>query len=362
MAEEQQDDSQERSLEASEQRLKQAREKGNVPQSKEITTTLLYAGMMVTLLLAGGSIAMNISRNLSRMMINPKEYGDSFLYSPDKEAFRGMLTELSAAVMPLFLIPVIFVLLSLFAQQAITFAPDKLKPKWSRLSPVSNAKQKFGPSGLGEFVKSFAKLAAVGIIASLYLWQQFFDLPRLSQLPAQILPGQMKDNALALMLFVVLTSAAIAAVDWPWVRYQHQKKLRMTFQEMKQETKENEGDPYQKSARRKRAEELATNSMLRDVADADVVIVNPEHYAVALKWERENGTVPVCVAKGVDALAFRIREKAKLADVPVHSDPPCARSLHALVEVGEMIRPEHYAAVAAAIHFADQVRKGLRNA
>ena len=111
-----------------------------------------------------------------------------------------------------------------------------------------------------------------------------------------------------------------------------------------------------KRARRMRAEEISRSNMLRDAATADVIIVNPTHYAVALKWSRDKGAVPLCVAKGVDEMAMRIRERAKLHDIPIHSDPPCARSLHAIVEIGDGIKPEHYAAVAAAIHFADIVR------
>lgn len=359
MAGEEQDDSQERTLEASEEKLRQARAKGDVAQSKEVTTTLLYAGMMLVVLVSGGAVVSGVAQILSNLLRNPDMYADGLLYAPNKQAFQDLLTGLSGVLAPVFLLPAAFVLLSLIAQQAITFAPDKIQPKLSKISLLSNAKQKYGPSGLAEFVKSFVKLMLVGLIAALYLWQKFYELPALSQLPPGILPGQLRQGALGLMLFVVLTSAAIAAIDLPWVRHQYAKKHRMSLQEMKKESKESEGDPQQKSARRRRAEELANNTMLRDVAGADVVIVNPSHYAVALKWDRQRGTVPICVAKGVDALALRIREKAKMSNVPIHADPPCARSMHSIVEVGELIRPEHFAAVAAAIHFSDQARKGF---
>jgi flagellar biosynthetic protein FlhB len=134
----------------------------------------------------------------------------------------------------------------------------------------------------------------------------------------------------------------------------------MSHQEIREETKQSEGDPYMKAERRQRGREIATNRMLLDVPKADVVIVNPTHYAVALQWARTRGSAPVCVAKGQDDVALRIREIAAEAKVPIHSDPPTARALHAAVEIGHEIRPEHYRAVAAAIRFADRMRKAAR--
>ncbi len=313
--------------------------------------------MLLAVLEAGGAVAENVSSSLLVMLSRPDEVAFSLLYGADQQLFGALIIDLLVGLSPLFLIPAAFVLISLIAQQAIVFAPSKIKPKLSKLSIISNAKQKYGPGGMGEFAKSFIKMMAVGVIAVVFVWQQYFELPQLSQMPEYILPAQLQSRTAGLLLFVVIVSGAIAAIDLPWVRFSHAKKLRMTLQELRDETKENEGDPYQKQARRKRAEEIATNTMLNDVQTADVVIVNPEHYAVALKWDRDNGTVPVCVAKGTDDIAFRIRERAKLVEVPIRSDPPTARALHATVEIGEFIKSEHYAAVAAAIHFADQLKK-----
>jgi flagellar biosynthetic protein FlhB len=126
------------------------------------------------------------------------------------------------------------------------------------------------------------------------------------------------------------------------------------------EFKESEGDPHFKAARRQRAQEVATNRMLVDVARADVVVVNPTHYAVALRWDRGKGGAPVCVAKGVDEIARAIRERAAEHGIPIHSDPPTARAMFASVELGQEIRAEHFRAVAAAIRFADAMRRKAR--
>ena len=162
------------------------------------------------------------------------------------------------------------------------------------------------------------------------------------------------------LLIVFLIALVLGGVDFLWQIHRHRQRHRMSRKEMLDEFKENEGDPHLKSARRQRAQEVATNQMLADVAKADVVVVNPTHYAVALRWDRSRRGAPVCVAKGVDEIAKRIRERAAENGVPIHSDPPTARALHATIEIGQEIRAEHYRAVAAAIRFADAMRKRAR--
>jgi len=160
----------------------------------------------------------------------------------------------------------------------------------------------------------------------------------------------------ALMGIVLLVALALGSIDFLWQRAEHTRKHRMSRKEMMDELKQSEGDPTVKQQRRQRGQEIATNKMLLDVPTADVVIVNPTHYAVALKWDRSQATAPVCVAKGVDEIAARIRVLAAENAVPVHSDPPTARALHAKVALGQEISQDHYRAVAAAIRFAENIR------
>ena len=151
-------------------------------------------------------------------------------------------------------------------------------------------------------------------------------------------------------------TAAIGVVDFLWQRHALMQRNRMTRQEMLDEMKDSEGDPHTKAQRRQRGQEIAMNQMLADVAKANVVIVNPTHYAVALKWQRGARTAPILVAKGVDEVARKIRERAAEHGVPIHSDPPTARAIHASVDLGKPIRPDQYRAVAAAIRFAQAMR------
>ncbi len=161
-------------------------------------------------------------------------------------------------------------------------------------------------------------------------------------------------SASAAVIFV------IAVVDFSWQRAQFLKRQRMSFKELKDELKDTEGDPYTKQARRQKAYDIATNQMLADVPSADVVVVNPEHFAVALRWDRRKGTAPVCVAKGVDEVAARIRKVATEHAVPIHRDPPTSRALFSTVDIGEEIAVEHYQAIASAIRFADSMREKAR--
>ena len=172
-------------------------------------------------------------------------------------------------------------------------------------------------------------------------------------------------EALPILIRQVLTLALVVAilfagVDLLWKHFDFRRRNRMTRKEVEDEHKDSEGDPHLKAARRQKAVDLALGSMLADVEKADVVIVNPTHYAVALEWKRGSGKAPVCLAKGVDEVAARIRERAREHKVPIWSDPPCARALHARTKIGEEVPREQFGPVAAAIRFAEAMRAKAR--
>ena len=162
------------------------------------------------------------------------------------------------------------------------------------------------------------------------------------------------------MAITLALSLVFALIDVPFTRARHESRLKMSRQELQDEQKENEGDQNIKAQRRRRAEKIALNSMLKEVKEADVLIVNPTHYAVALKWERNGPHLPRCVAKGTDDVALRLRQAAHTAGVPIREDAPTARSLYRGVGLGEPVCPEHFAVVAAAIRFADRARAARR--
>ncbi|MEO1014265.1 MAG: flagellar type III secretion system protein FlhB [Pseudomonadota bacterium] len=356
MADEQSED-QERNLDATPQKLQKAREKGDIPVSTEAHTAAAYLGLMAGLGLVGAATVEGAGARLKSFLARPEMYlGESL----SGVGALGAIVDVFMAVLPMLLFPMAGVAVSLFAQNAVVFAPSKLEPKWNRLSIVNNAKNKFGPKGIAEFARSFLKLSFVLAVAGVAALGAFATLPGLVALEVGPLGARLFSQSLALIGLFFISAGIIAAIDLPWRRFEHAKRNRMSFEEVKKESKENEGDPYIRQARRDRARQAAQRNQMREVPNADVVLVNPTHYAVALKWDRETGGAPVCVAKGVDEVARRIREIAAEAGVPIRRDPPTTRSIYEFVEVGDEIEREHYAAVAAAIHFAEDMRKKAR--
>jgi flagellar biosynthetic protein FlhB len=252
------------------------------------------------------------------------------------------------------------VVLSIAGQRALVFAPSKLAPKLSRISLLSNAKNKFGRGGLFEFAKSFTKLCVYSICLTFFIRARMPEMIAATQTNPRLVLALLAELCTAFLFIVVLISTTIGGIDALWQHFEHLRKNRMSHKEIMDETKNAEGDPHLKQERRQRAMAIAQNQMMADVPKADVVIVNPTHYAVALKWSRKPGEAPKCVAKGVDEVAGSIRRVAAEAGVPLHRDPQTARSLFATVEIGQQIPVDFYPAVAAAIRFAESMRGKAR--
>jgi flagellar biosynthesis protein FlhB len=342
------------------QRLADARKKGDIPRSADVTAAATYLALLVVVATAGGEALDRAASVLMVFIAHPDRLMGHVLGPGGPALSAAILGEALGELAPLFLVPIVAVLLSLFAQQAVTFSGEKLRPKLSRLSILGNARRKFGAAGLVEFAKALVKLAAVAVALFLYLRSDLDRMVGAATAEPQVLGRMILDSLLVLLVITCLIAVAIAGVDLVWQRFDHLRRLRMSYQDLREEAKQSEGDPHMKAQRRSRAEAIATNRMLLDVPKADVVIVNPTHYAVALKWSRAKRSAPVCVAKGENELALKIREIAVTAQVPIHADAPTARALHATVAIGREIAPEHYRAVAAAIRFADRMRRAAR--
>ncbi|MGX9355926.1 EscU/YscU/HrcU family type III secretion system export apparatus switch protein [Roseobacteraceae bacterium S113] len=350
------DESAEKSFEASQRKLDQARQKGDFARSTDINATAMYLGFLVTALAVGGSTLVGLGDTFSAFYSLSHDLSDRIFASRGTEVLAPVIREIVVDLAPFAIFPAVLVALGIFAQRGFVFAGEKLKPKISRISVVENAKNKFGSKGLFEFAKSAVKLTLFSIAVFGYLNYRYNDLILAVLTTPENAVVKMLRYCLEFIGIVFLLSIAIGAIDFLWQRFEHLKNQRMSHKELRDEMKDTEGDPYLKQKRRAKAEEIAMNQMLSDVPDADVIIVNPTHYAVALKWARTKGSAPECVAKGVDEIALRIREIATENKIPIHSDPPTARALHATLEIGQEIQPEHYQAVAAAIRFSDAMR------
>lgn len=351
------EDNDDKQHEPSQKKLDDARKRGEVPMSQDLTTSGAYAGLVLAAFAFGAFSLSELGQVLSIMLDQAGPISQSIFDGPATQPVGRLIAAASLPVLPWLLMPLAGVLLSVIAQQAFTMSGSKIAPKLSRISPVSNAKQKFGREGLFNFAKSFTKLVIFSGVLALSI---LADLPAILSTPFASAPGivvLLLSLAVDFLAVVLVISLAIGVIDFMWQRAQHMRKNRMSHKELQDEAKDSEGDPHLKQKRRQKGIDIATNQMMQDVPSADVVIVNPTHYAVALKWERENSGAPICVAKGVDEVAARIREVAQESGVPIRRDPPTARALHATLQIGEEVQPDLYRPVAAAIRFAEEVRK-----
>jgi flagellar biosynthetic protein FlhB len=352
-----QDDDSDKSYEPTPQKLKKAREKGEIAKSTDLSVAASYFGLLIVLSAVGAGTLNSFSTALLVLLDQAPELSELVFDGPPSAPVGGIMKTVGLAAAPWFLVPAVAVLLSILGQRAFVVAPDKIRPKLSRISLISNARNKFGRSGLFEFAKSFTKLTLYALCLGFYMTHRLPDMMAALGADERSIAVLLVRLGLEFLFLVAVVSGAIGIIDALWQHAEHLRKNRMSRKEVMDEHKEAEGDPHMKQQRRQRAQEIAMSQMMADVQEADVVIVNPTHYAVALKWSRKRGTAPECVAKGVDEVAASIRRIAAENGVPVHSDPPTARALHATVGIGEEISEELYAPVAAAIRFAEQMRK-----
>ncbi|HCP82292.1 MAG TPA: flagellar biosynthesis protein FlhB [Octadecabacter sp.] len=346
--------------EASQHKLDEARKKGDFARSADLNTAAAYAGILIAGLSVGAYSLIELGEALSGLLGHSDTISTAVFAASGAPMMGGLMYGIGTAISPWFSIPAILVILAIIAQRGFVFAPSKLAFKASRISPISQAKNKFGRSGLFEFGKSFSKLILYSTVLFIFLIGRLPDIMGAMALSSRQVIVTLLELCLSLTSIVLVIALALGIIDFTWQRAEHLRKNRMSRKELTDEAKNSDGDPAMKQQRRQKGIAIAMNQMMNDVPEADVIIVNPTHYAVALKWNRMGGGAPECVAKGVDLVAAQIREIANENGVPIHSDPPTARALYATVEIGEQIPNAQFKPVAAAIRFADRIRKAAR--
>ena len=245
-------------------------------------------------------------------------------------------------------------------QSGLIMAPDRIKPKLEKISLISGVKRLFSMRSLTEFAKGLFKISVVGFVATMLMLPEFASLDQIPKLEVSDMLGYLHGLIGRLLIGVLSIITVIAALDFLYQKFEHLKQNRMSRQEIKDEMKQTEGDPIIKQRLRQIRHDRARKRMMAAVPEASVVITNPTHFAVALKYELDEMSAPVLIAKGVDHLAFRIREIAREADVPIVENPPLAQALHAGVEVDDQIPPEHYKAVAEIIGYVFRLKGKMR--
>ncbi|MAD45721.1 MAG: flagellar biosynthetic protein FlhB [Oceanospirillaceae bacterium] len=344
---------QEKTEEPTPRKLEKAREEGQIPRSKELNTTMVLVLGAVGLLFFGPWMAERM--NNVALFAFSLERSAAYDTSVMANHLSASAYEATLALAPWLVIVLLAALFGPMGLGGWMFSSKALAPKLNRLNPLSGLKRMFSANSLVELFKSWGKVLVVGLMAWLVLGFYFNDTMMLLRKDVEPAIEGSVHIIIWSVILLCLSTALIAIVDVPWQIYSHTKKLRMTMQEIKDEYKESEGRPEVKSKIRQLQREVAQRRMMADVPSADVVITNPTHYSVALRYEAGEMRAPSMVAKGADQAALKIREIAKENNVPQMQAPPLARALYTHCKVGEEIPEGLYVAVAQVLAYMYQM-------
>ena len=353
---EQSDDSQ-KTEEPTPKKLEESRKKGQVALSREVNNwVMLFAGTIVILAIGPGS--------MSALTAHMKSYIEKAHLMPSiPGGFGVILGDTFWAVLGILTLPLIVLMIAAFLAPFLQIGPlfsaEIIKPDFSKVSPAAGFKRLFSLRSIMEFVKGILKIGIIGFIGTLLLTPFYGSIDHMIGLPVPLMMNEMASLVLRLMSGILVVLLVVAVADLVYQRYEHYKKMRMTKQELKDEYKQTEGDPHVRAKLRQLRQEKASARMMQAVPEADVIITNPTHYSLALKYNPEEMDAPVLVAKGVDDVAMRIREVAKEHDIPLYENKPLARALFDTVELDEVIPTEHYQAVAEVISYIFQLKGKL---
>jgi flagellar biosynthetic protein FlhB len=350
-------DDTEKSEDPTQKRLDEALKRGDVVKSQEVNTWFVIAGATLILLSFSTSMGSSLTTTLRGLVAG------AHAIPMDGRGLQLLMGQLGLKIVAALAIPILVLALAAIAgnmiQHRLVWSGEGLKPKLSKISLAGGAKRLFSKIALANFVKGLIKLALIGAVMTVVLWPRRYELIGMVALdPAAVLPLT-RSLSLEILGTVVAILAIIAAADYLFQYRQWYEKQKMSLREMKEEFKQTEGDPAIKAKIRQLRQARSRKRMMAAVPKASVIITNPTHYAIALQYDR-GMNAPLCVAKGTDNIALKIREVAAAHDIPVVENPPLARALHATIEIDEEVPPEHYKAVAEVIGYVMKLRNAVR--
>ncbi len=357
MAEDSQDKSQ-KTEDPTQKRLEDSRKKGQIPSSREVNNwIMILAGTLVVMIFAPAMM-----RDLSLAMVKFIEMPHAIPLGAAE--IRDVVADLFIDVGFVLFIPMVILVCAALStgliQNGLIIAPERLKPKLDKISLLSGTKRLFSSRSVTELVKGVFKISIVAFVAILLMLPEFDSIEQIPGLGISEMLVYLHGLIGRLLIGVLAIITVIAVLDFLYQKFEHLKQIRMSRQDIKDELKQTEGDPIVKQRLRQIRHDRARKRMMAAVPKASVVITNPTHFAVALKYEMDDMSAPVLIAKGVDHLAFRIREVAREAGVPIVENPPLAQALHAGVEIDDVIPPEHYKAVAEIIGYVFRLKGKMR--
>jgi flagellar biosynthetic protein FlhB len=347
-------DTNEKTEDPTSKRLSDSREKGQLARSRELSTALVLVGSGLMLLLMGEQIAEDLFSVASRVFTLSRDetYDTNHMF-----AVWGMaIKTVSTSVILFMLVTMIAGIYGCIALGGYNFTWQSASPKWNRMSPLSGFKRMFGTNGLVELLKAFAKFFVIGGLALLALSYYRDEALHLDMEMYPLNIFHAFDMLEWAFFFLTLGMLPIAAIDVPYQMYKHNKEMKMSKQEVKDERKNADGDPQTKGRIRRLQYAAAARRMMQDVPDADVVVTNPTHYSVALKYQENGNRAPVVVAKGADELAMHIRKIADAHDVPIVPTPMLTRAIYHTTEVDEEIPNNLFMAVAQVLAYVFQLK------
>jgi flagellar biosynthetic protein FlhB len=349
-------DDQERSEDPTQKRLDEALQRGDVVKSQEVSTWFVIAGATLVLMTFSGAMSAGLMATLRGLLAN------SYAIPMDGRGLTELMDKLGTEMIAVLAIPFLVLVLAALAGNVVQHRPvwssEGLKPKLSKVSPLAGFGRLFSKQALANFIKGLLKLALIGTIVTGLLWPERTRLEGLVATDPGVLLPFARSLSLDMLGAVVAALALVAAADYLFQYRQWFERQKMSFQEIKEEFKQSEGDPHVKGKIKQIRLMRNKKRMMAAVPGASVVITNPTHFAVALKYDRDMAA-PVCVAKGVNALALRIREVAGEHGVPIVENPPLARALHKAVEIDREIPQEHYQAVAEVIGYVMRLNRAF---
>jgi flagellar biosynthetic protein FlhB len=349
-------DTSDKTEDPTQKRLDDAQERGDVVKSQEVNTWFMIAGATLVLSTFSGSIGNGIQMPMRNLIAN------SWMIHVDGAGLMQLAQGLEYVLIGALGVPLLMLALAAIAgnmlQHRLVWSGESLKPKFSKISPASGAKRIFGKQAAANFAKGIFKLIALGAVMTAILWPERHRLESMVRFDPAAILGVTTSLTLHLMGAVVAMLAVVAILDYFFQYRQWFERQKMSLQEMKEEFKQSEGDPHIKGRIRQLRHARMKKRMMAAVPKASVIITNPTHYAVALSYER-GMAAPVCVAKGVDTIALKIREIAGEHDIPIVENVPLARALYATVKIDDEIPVEHYHAVAEIIGYVMGLQRGL---
>ena len=342
-----------RTEQPSEKRLRDAREKGQVPRSRELGNVAVLGCAVIALKATGGNVGA-ASRDWMRSALTIEP---GLLGAPDRLLPHaiGMIVDLALPLLPLLMTALVACAIAPAAMGGLRFASKALAPDFKRLNPLKGIARLYSSESLAELLRSLLRVGLIGGIGGWVVWRAFSTLLTMPQASLEASVAGGVDLALGALMAMVGALALLAAMDVPWQHHQHRSKLKMTKQEVRDEHKEAEGNPEVKARVRQIARQMSQRRMMEAVPEADVVVMNPTHYAVAMKY-KPGMRAPTVVAKGVDEMALAIRALAEKHRVAIIEAPPLARALYRQAQVDQEIPVKLYAAVAQVLSYVYQLR------